>query len=860
MSSKKKLKTCLVISYGPVPTPQYQTIEGGGMRIWGLAKGLQENGVEVTIGVNDGFPQDTPELDGIKLINWRLDGDFAQTLNTFDSVIVSYCMGDLSVFVADHISDNVQLVLDAYVPIYIEVSARDAQDMNIEYKNYMADLERHNHTLRRGDYFLYANPAQEQLYSGVLSALGIINPHSYRDQRLLYTPFGIHRDTPVANTNPYIKLGVKESDFVVLWFGGIYPWFRIEEYLGAINKLASDKQIKFIFIGGKNPFNPNEDIARQYNKTYDFAKQKDLIGKSVFFVDWVDFNTRIDWFKHAQVLISLNQPGSENKYSWRTRVMDFVWGELATITNGGDPLSDEMIQSDAAVQLYDLSAESIENSIRELMSRPARLEEVRQNVRLLKDKYFWDTVTKGLSTIIKQGDLPYRKELPFKELLPIQAEVVAGTKIGDGKLSKLVIAPYKIARKVKQKGIRRSAGLAHSIITTQIKEVRAKSSRESQFVFISHPIDYSGAPVVLLQILEEYAHKYGANRIRLIAPAVHDKTLIEKLKKLGIKPEQAIFGASFRLVRLQLGLRSDDFVFINTIAIYDSYRDFVMLWLRLGRLKHAYWFIHEDMQQIPIINKPFLDQQNISTIRHLADKHKLTLLYPSQRTLSEYRELLNVEGGYATKLNVEVPETYRRLPKKEDFETIDILLSGSSSDGRKGQMLALSALQRFVDTLYKNDTKNYRKITLHLLAVGDKDYISKQVRWIAESALSDYVELYPSVPKEEALKIASKCNTVLCCSLNETFGLYIAEGMLMGHVVIRNSSAGVDEQLIPGKNGLLIDHTDIESIISAYEMLANKSTTSNAKLTAMGQFSRELMEDYTKQSYISQIEHINKKD
>ena len=62
-------KSCLIISYGPVPTPQYQKIEGGGMRCWGLALGLQQNGYDVTVAVNQSFPLDISSQDDIALIN-----------------------------------------------------------------------------------------------------------------------------------------------------------------------------------------------------------------------------------------------------------------------------------------------------------------------------------------------------------------------------------------------------------------------------------------------------------------------------------------------------------------------------------------------------------------------------------------------------------------------------------------------------------------------------------------------------------------------------------------------------------------------------------------------------------------------
>ena len=830
------------------------------MRAWGLAQGLRANGLDVTVSINNSFPQESSEHEGVRLSNWGLDAAFVQQINSYDAVIISYCMGDPSVFVADNINDNVQLILDAYVPIYIEVSARDSNDVGTEYVNYMADIKRFNRVLSRGDYFLYANDAQELMYSGVLSALGVINPSSYRQQRLVRAPFGIHRTAALAKTNPYIEnLGLKPKDFVVLWFGGIYPWFRIEEYLAAIKELASDVSFKFVFVGGKNPFNPNPDFSRQYDTAVSFAEQHKLVGKSVFFVDWVDFDTRIDWFKHADVIVSINQAGEENKYSWRTRVMDYVWGESVIISNGGDPLSDELIDINGAIRLPELTTDALVSAIQSAKQNSEALATKQRTVVELKKKYYWDVVTKVAADIIVAGEHPYLAEQSLRNQLGVPSDVIMqGATILPGRIGRVASMPLKIARKVRQKGVVRSAKIAVSVLRTQLKHAKP-AHRPPQFVFISHPINNTGAPIVLLQIIEEYVRKYGAKRVRVIAPGIEKEQKMH-LRKLGIGVEQAVFGIGFRFIRLQLRLQKDDFVLMNTAAIYDNYRDFILLWLRTGRLKHAYWFIHEDIAQLPIVHKEFLDKRNLTQVSQLIASDSLSLLLPSKRTAEEYNQLLDIRAARTINLRVEVDEQYTHPKTEEDFTEINLLLSGTAGDGRKGQVLALSALQCFIKDYYEKHPEQYRPFKLHLVAVSENEYISQQIRWISRSLMPKHVVIYDSLPKAEALATASSCNVVVCCSLNETFGLYVAEGMLMGHVVLRNNSAGVDEQLQEGVNGYAIDHTDIHDFAAKLERLLNKSSTTNKQLLAMSRQSQKIIHDYVRYAYLDQIESARRED
>ncbi len=823
------------------------------MRAWGLAKGMQAHGFQVTVGINDAFPQKLTAHEGVQLTNWSLNQHFVDLINSYDAVVISYCMGDPSVFVADHINPDIQLILDVYVPIYVEVSARESDDIEAEYRYYMADIKRFNHVLKRGDYFLCAHDAQKTFYTGVLSALGIVNPRSYRQNRILVVPFGIHDEPVTPSYNPYTKLGLSESDFVALWFGGLYPWFRVEEFLDAILELSKTKQIKFVIVGGKNPFNTNADFIKQYEKARAFAKKHDLTNKSLFFVDWVDFEDRINWYAHADLVISINQPGEENSFSWRTRVMDYVWGEMAVVTNGGDPLSEELLAANAGIRLPDLTSQAIASTVRDLYQDPTQLQEIKNNVRGLKPKYFWPHAVQPVVDAINIGSVPSVEEQTFRgKLRDFITDVPNPLRSGSlNKVRRVASFPPRAFSYARRKGFRSSAQLAKTILTTQVKK---RSNRtERQYVFISHPIDNTGAPQVLVQIVEEYAKKYGAQNVRLIAPHVLP-SLLRKLREEGIRVEKAaaVFGP--RLLDLQLGLRKHDFVLMNTVAIYDNYRHFVLDQVASGKVKHAYWFIHEDKAQLAAINGgDLLHKGQLKRMKRLSNERRLTVLVPSERTKREYNSLIGTKYVKAIPLRIEVDKKYYFSRTPSDYQKIDFLLQGTPADGRKGHFIALAAFYEFLKIYYEKDPKKYRNFGVHFVSIGD-DYVSQQIRAVGRSLLGQRLKLYPSMPKEKVLQVYAKCNAVVCCSLNETFGLYIAEGMFMGHVVLRNNSAGVDEQLQDGKNGYAISNDNVRQIANTIEKLLNKKTTSNERLQKMGATSQQMIYPFTQNSYLEAIE------
>ena len=855
MLPNTQIKSCLVISYGPVPTPQYQTIEGGGMRAWGLAKGLLAHGIEVTIAVNASFPQELPEHEGVHLTNWATDQRFVDLMGSFDAVIASYCMGSDSVFIADHIPNDVQLILDVYVPIYVEVSARESGKIDDEYVNYMADIKRFNHVLARGDYFLCASAPQKIFYTGVLGSLGIINPRSYRQNRILIVPFGLH-DEPLINArNPYKdELGFTKADFTVLWFGGLYPWFRVEELLNAIKRLSANKRIKFVIVGGKNPFNPNPDFSKQYTFAESYAKEHTLLNSSLYFIDWVDFNDRVNWFINADLIISINNPGEENSFSWRTRVMDFVWAETPILTNGEDVLSEQLLAHQAAAKLPELSEKAIADKIEQFAKHPDDLKKIAARVAEVKTQYYWHKIVEPLVDAIKMDLTPSTEERVYQRTLPaLQTTAAASSnRYANSIKSKLRLIKKGVAYAQKY-GLMHTARLTRKKIEPHLPFSLPAKKRPKQYVFVSHPINNSGAPLVLLQMIDETITKHGGRNVRLIAPHI-DSVHLRRLRTSGVRVEHATAAHSDEIIRLQLTLDKHDFLLINTLAVSVNYLRFVLGALESGTLAQAYWFVHEDISQLGPLKSELLDENFKARVQRLVNAGNLRILVPSERVRTDYNELLGTTAVTTLPYRVDVPDQFKVDKKASDYQSLNFLLSGAATDGRKGQFIAVSAFYTFLKEHYEKAPADYRPFKLELIAIGE-DFISQQVKSLATQLLgAEHVAVYPPMAREQALDITAGCNAVICCSLNETFAIYVAEGMLMGHVVLRNGSAGMEEQLEEGKNGYYINEQDIRQFAGVLEKLLNKKQTSNEQLQKMGQRSMRLIKPFAKNTYLDKID------
>lgn len=341
----------LIFSYNKVPLEKNEKVEGTGLRYWRLALGLASlPKCSTIIAVLDKNKQ-IGEKDGVKVISFSEDIESIKKLinkEKPDVIIASYWMSGIGKRILDATPNNCFFIADAYSPFYVEFfvhSNSTAADKSIM-QWYPAQLEECNYVLARADHVLVANNKQEELYRGVLSALGY---DAYSEENRFIRVPGAVESYPSEAKSAKIDHSRKE----ILWFGGMYPWFDFSKLIS----LFSDPEISRIaylrVVGGWNPVYSKTNVRYngQYAHSYSLAKKMGLIGKSIYFEDWVYYDDRLNIFSSADWAISLNSSGPENAYSWRIRVADMAGNDVPILTNGGDPLGEWLIENKLAVRL-----------------------------------------------------------------------------------------------------------------------------------------------------------------------------------------------------------------------------------------------------------------------------------------------------------------------------------------------------------------------------------------------------------------------------------------------------------------------------------------------------------------------------
>jgi len=291
------------------------------------------------------------------------------------------------------------LVADVYDPFHLEnleqtkgwpAAERDATIRHL--------TEVLNEQLRRGDFFLCASERQRDFWLGSLTALGRVNARTYDDDQtmrslLAVSPFGLP-STPPRRTGPAMRgvvPGIGPADKVILWAGGVYNWFDPLTLVRAVDRLRSRlPEVRLFFLGLQHP-NPNVPPMRMATELRVLAEELGLLGSHVFFNEgWVAYESRADFLMEADVGVSTHLDHVETAYSFRSRILDYLWAGLPIVATAGDAFAD-LIAAErlgAAVPPGDVLA--LEAALWQVLGDEGVARACRLNVARVAPNFVWE--------------------------------------------------------------------------------------------------------------------------------------------------------------------------------------------------------------------------------------------------------------------------------------------------------------------------------------------------------------------------------------------------------------------------------------------------------------------------------------
>ena len=270
-------------------------------------------------------------------------------------------------------------------------------------------VETLNAQLERADFILCASEEQRALYLGQLASLGRVNTLNYlRDDTLrsllTVVPFGIESNAP-EHKNKVLR-GVREGfgpdDRILLLSGGLYDWFDPETLIRAVARLAQDHpNVRLFFQGTKHP-HPGVPEMPVLRESRELASRLGVLGVNVFFNDaWVEYSERSNFLLEADAGVSTHFQHLETTFSFRTRILDYIWARLPMVVTDGDHFARVVREHGLGIVV----PERDEEALREALARTLFDEQFREDVAsrfdLVREHYMWPVVLEPLVEFVR---------------------------------------------------------------------------------------------------------------------------------------------------------------------------------------------------------------------------------------------------------------------------------------------------------------------------------------------------------------------------------------------------------------------------------------------------------------------------
>lgn len=294
------------------------------------------------------------------------------------------------------------VVVDLYDPYHLEALelSRDLPpgDRSAIVHNATAVL---NQAMRRGDAFLAASGKQRDFWLGALASLGRLNPLTYDEDetltaRVMLAPFGIDAEAPAAG-EPQLRgvlPGVGPDDTVLVWGGGLYNWFDPLTLVRAVDVVARSRDdVRLVFMGGGGHPNPRLPAQRTAAATLALSDELGLTGRHVIWgTGWVPFERRGSFLLEADIGVSTHLDHVETAFSFRTRILDYLWAGLPVVGTAGDVLAARLTETGAGIAVPPGDVGALADALTAFVTDADRRSAAAGASRELARQLTWDAV------------------------------------------------------------------------------------------------------------------------------------------------------------------------------------------------------------------------------------------------------------------------------------------------------------------------------------------------------------------------------------------------------------------------------------------------------------------------------------
>ncbi|HEY0258765.1 MAG TPA: glycosyltransferase [Lacisediminihabitans sp.] len=402
---RPELTKVLVITGDPIGAK----MAGPAIRAWHMAEALAARNEVRLVTMSSLEPVEAP----FGVVHVRAGDNRAfEPLEAWADVIV-FQGHAMQVFEALQDTEKI-VVADIYDPMHLEQLEQARELPAATWDKQVADATATlNEQLARADFLLCASERQRFFYLGQLAALGRINPANYADDPDLtglidIVPFGLDRTPPEHRVQVLkgVHAGIGADDKVLLWSGGLYNWFDPKALIRAVAELARSRpSVRLFFQGTKHP-HPGVPEMAIVSESRALAADLGVLDASVFFNDsWVDYSERQNFLTEADAGVSTHFSHVETTFSFRTRILDYLWAELPMVVTEGDTFAELVAEEGLGIVVPSGDVEALATALERILFDEEFISRSRDNIRRVRERFFWENT---LAPLVDFVQAPHR--------------------------------------------------------------------------------------------------------------------------------------------------------------------------------------------------------------------------------------------------------------------------------------------------------------------------------------------------------------------------------------------------------------------------------------------------------------------
>jgi glycosyltransferase involved in cell wall biosynthesis len=384
----------LVLSNEPVG----EAMAGPAIRTCELARALAGAGHDVTLAAPG-----SPVLAGAPFaVAAMSDGESVRRLSA--DADVALVQGWVLERYPSLAQSGARLVVDLYDPFGLELLMLIESEPAAKRETAQANVLRALHDqLRAGDFFICASERQRDYWLGMLSSLGRVTTRAYAEDPDLrglidVVPYGISAEPPMrVGPGPRETVeGIGPDDFLLVWNGGLWDWFDTATFLRALARVRDElPMLRAYFMGVRRP--GSTELAPAALKVMALADELGLTGTMVFFNDWTQYDRRQDVYLDATAIVSLHHAHLESRFSFRTRLLDALWGRVPILCTAGDVVAGIVEELQLGLTVPPGDVEAVAQAFRDLVADSGLLERARGHLDAAAPAYEWEHAVKPLA-------------------------------------------------------------------------------------------------------------------------------------------------------------------------------------------------------------------------------------------------------------------------------------------------------------------------------------------------------------------------------------------------------------------------------------------------------------------------------